>query len=168
MDALGIDFKLLIAQLVNFLLFFLIFKKYIAKPFQQYISREKEALVKQQNSQKLAEEIIEKAKSSANEIIDEAKKKSQFLIKENEKEALNQKKVIIDKANNDILVQRSKLESQYIQKREKMHKDIKKYIINYSVLLSRKVLKNYIDQSKQSQIISNLTNKIAKEIKYEN
>jgi len=40
MEGLGVDVKLLIAQVINFLLFFYIFKKYLAKPFQKYLDEE--------------------------------------------------------------------------------------------------------------------------------
>ncbi len=42
MEKLGVDLKLLIAQAINFILFFFIVKKYIAKPFSQFLKSEKE------------------------------------------------------------------------------------------------------------------------------
>jgi F0F1-type ATP synthase membrane subunit b/b' len=41
MENLGIDGKLLSAQLINFILFFIIYKKYIAKPFMAFLKKEK-------------------------------------------------------------------------------------------------------------------------------
>ena len=41
MENLGIDLKLMIAQSINFLLFFFIVKKFIAKPFTNFLEEEK-------------------------------------------------------------------------------------------------------------------------------
>jgi len=39
MEALGIDIKLIIAQVVNFFLFLILFKKFMAKPFYNYLDK---------------------------------------------------------------------------------------------------------------------------------
>jgi len=57
MESLGVDVKLLIAQIVNFLLFFLIFKKFIAKPFSQFLVTEKQ---KEQERERILLELKQK------------------------------------------------------------------------------------------------------------
>ena len=41
MENLGIDIKLLIAQMINFGLFFFIIKKFVTKPFLNFVEDEK-------------------------------------------------------------------------------------------------------------------------------
>jgi F0F1-type ATP synthase membrane subunit b/b' len=38
MDKFGLDIKLLIAQVTNFAIFFFVFKKFMAKPFAQFVA----------------------------------------------------------------------------------------------------------------------------------
>jgi len=62
MEKLGIDPKLLIAQLVNFGLFFFIFQKFIAKPFLGFIKdqekKDREKLVFEENMRKHKEQLL--------------------------------------------------------------------------------------------------------------
>ena len=57
MENLGINVKLIIAQIINFALFFLIYKKFIAKPFVNFINGEKKK--EEENKSKEMKEIKE-------------------------------------------------------------------------------------------------------------
>ena len=79
MDKLGIDVKLLIAQLVNFGLFFFIFQKFIAKPFLGLIKSEEkkekakhafEVEMSEQKEQAEQEEPAGKSKDKDDKVVD--------------------------------------------------------------------------------------------------
>jgi len=84
MENLGIDGKLLIAQLINFGIFFLLFAKFISKPFLKFLQQErrnekdKESLLgklkKGEEELGLQEkEMRNKIKKERNEIIEKSK-----------------------------------------------------------------------------------------------
>jgi F-type H+-transporting ATPase subunit b len=120
MESLGVDVKLLIAQIVNFFLFFLIFKKFIAKPFSQFLitekkkeeekekiladlkqkeedfnkKKEKEAQKLKEEQKRMIKELKEEMKKMRETMILEAKKESEVIIEKSRKQAENyQKKV---------------------------------------------------------------------------
>lgn len=90
MEALGIDGKLIIAQLVNFAIFFLIFKKFIAKPLASYLKKQDDEEKKRHSLSceledakvKLEEEkqkLLKETKDQQKKLIDEAKVYSEGL-----------------------------------------------------------------------------------------
>jgi len=120
MESLGIDIKLLIAQIVNFFLFFLIFKKFIAKPFGRFLTDEKkkaaekeailtelkkkeEAVLREKDNQikkvkeeqeKLMKQLKKEVKQMREKVITEAKKEAQIIINKGRRQAEEyQKKV---------------------------------------------------------------------------
>ncbi len=65
MENLGVDIKLLIAQLVNFLLFLYIFKKFVSNSFETFLKEERkkeEIKSKIDTTIKLSEEKLKRRK----------------------------------------------------------------------------------------------------------
>jgi F-type H+-transporting ATPase subunit b len=168
MDALGIDIKLLIAQLINFILFFYIFKRFIAKPFMEYIKRERDAEMKKQNILKEAEQRLKETEEDIKSMLEDAKTQNRSILRDSQEQAEKKYKEIIEKAHKDGDIISKKITSELEIEREKLYKDVKKYIISTSIVLSSEVLKEYIDDKKQKEIIKSLTEKVSKNINYEN
>ncbi|GBD33720.1 ATP synthase subunit b [bacterium HR34] len=117
LEALGIDFKILMAQVVNFVILFLIFKKFLAKPLANVLQKRKETVekiikdsktleeklaqiekIRKQELEKAKQEyakILEKAKISSQEMADkiiaQAKEQADRIIKEAKEQAIAQK-----------------------------------------------------------------------------
>lgn len=117
LNSLGIDYKILLAQVVNFVILFLIFKKFLAKPLANVLKKRKETVEKiiqdskaleakmagieearEQELKKAREEyakILEKAKAAAQEasdkIISQAKEQADRIIAEAKEQARSQK-----------------------------------------------------------------------------
>ena len=168
MEALGIDSRLLLAQAINFILFLIIFKKFINKPFKRYLDREKEAINSQQTARQNAESILVDSKNEAEKIVNDAKQKGNFIVEEAKKIADSKTQQLTAKAKKDIETQKQKLMTEIEQERQKNYRHIKKEIIESSLILSNKVLSDYITENKQQSIIKNLTEKLAKSNKYGN
>src|SRR3990167_10047164 len=97
MENLGIDIKLLIAQVINFGLFFILFKKFIAKPFLNLIKEEEDnEQKKEQLKEKLQkqDEEIESKRNSFKEEID--KKEEEIVASAKERGKAVEKKIIED------------------------------------------------------------------------
>jgi len=54
MEKLGVDIKLLIAQITNFILFFIVFKKLVSKPFKNFLDDERK---KEELKEKLSDKF---------------------------------------------------------------------------------------------------------------
>src|SRR3990167_11483624 len=80
MENLGLDYKLLIAQVINFGLFFLLFKKFIAKPFLNLIKEEEENAKKNEQLKSKLLKQDEEIELKRNSFKDELNKKEDALI----------------------------------------------------------------------------------------
>lgn len=99
---LGIDWRLLVAQIINFLILFFVLKKFLYRPILEVLEKRRERVEKSlSNAERLEseitkvgemrEEIIRKANQKANEILGEARElaesKRASILKDAENEA---------------------------------------------------------------------------------
>ena len=131
---LGIDVKLLIAQMVNFGLLLWLLAKFLYKPIVRRIEEDEKELKQAQMQKKELErqkDIFTKQKKKE---ITEAKKRAKSIIKEAENIAEKIKKEIRDKANKEALAiikqSRERLESLKLEIKEETLKDIRVKIGN--------------------------------------
>ena len=111
MDKLGLDIKQIVAQLINFILFFLIFKKFIARPFARFLDEEKAKAKETETALariRLEEEQLavrrnqlnEEMKTEFDKAMKEAKKEADILKKELIIEAKKEAEEIKNKGKN--------------------------------------------------------------------
>lgn len=168
MEALGIDWKLLIAQLVNFFLFFLILKKYLAKPFSRYLSDQEK---KEKEKERLLKEIQqreENIKKREKEILEETREEGMKIVNEAKQAALKSKEEILQKARKEAEEIRASGKRQVEEERRNLYRELKSNIITGSVLMVKTVLKEFITQEKQSEILQNLFKRLKERKSYEN
>lgn len=167
MEALGIDFKLLLAQIVNFVLFYLIFKKYLAEPFFKYLKKiekdEKEkdkilAAVREKETEinKKEEEVLDSAHKQGLKILNEAKETSNRIRNEALKEAREEQKGLI-----------TKLRKQLKEEKRNLYRQFRTHLIEISSQMVESVLKKFIDEKHQAAVIERLIKQIEKRKKYE-
>ena len=80
----NIDFMIILAQIVNFLILFLIFKKFIADPMNKIISERRSLLAKLASADAEYAKILEKAKSEQSDILIQARKDAEKLMRDME------------------------------------------------------------------------------------
>lgn len=164
MESLGIDIKLLLAQIINFILFFFIFKKFIAKPFSNFLNLEI-------NKEKEKEKILEDLRTKEENLILKEKKaqekiKEQFdtAIKNAKKEALIVKDDIIvtSKKEADLIILKGK--KQVEDERITMQKEVKRNIVDLSVFLVQKALNNFLTPDLQKKLTQHILKNFSKEL----
>ncbi len=152
MESLGIDLKLLIAQLVNFILFFYIFKRYIAKPFSQFLKTE---LDKEKEKERILQEIKKKEEMFTLEekrIKEKIKKEYEEALKNTKQEAMKVREKIITQAKKDAEEIILKARRQIEEERNEMLKEIKQKAIDLSLLIVEKTLSQFIDKEMHKKI----------------
>lgn len=156
MENLGIDYKLLIAQIINFGLFFFLFRKFIAKPFTQFIHEEQK---KEEEKQKAMVEI----KTSQERIQQQEKEKRLELRKEMDtaldhakQDALALKQDLIKNAQNEAAVIISNGHKHVEEERKNMLKEIKGQVGKISVLMVSNALTEYIDDETRTKITQHI------------
>jgi F-type H+-transporting ATPase subunit b len=98
MDALtnlGIDWKLLVAQIVNFLILLLILRKFLFAPIVKILSERKTKIAQGLKDAQDAQDKLENADLEAKKVIFEATQEAQVIVASAKKEAEQQKNKII-------------------------------------------------------------------------
>lgn len=166
MENLGIDVKLLIAQLINFILFFYIFKRFIAVPFMKFIVQEK-------NNDKEKEKILLEIKTQKDNFDEEdkirrlkIKQEMDYAGKQARKEAEKVKKGVINEANKEAEVIINRVKKQLEEEKNLMHREMKNKTGELSVLLINKALNNYLNEEAQKKVTQYILNNLVKDIQY--
>lgn len=156
MEALGIDYKLLLAQVINFILFLFIFKKFIAKPFFKFIDSEKG---KQQEKDKILVDLEKKEKElieRQKKIMLEAKDEVAKIVAEAKKQGVAIREDIVKKATVEVEEIREKSKKQLESEREKMYQEVKTHILKTSAEIARETLKGFINEKRQQEIVKTI------------
>ena len=156
MENLGIDIKLLFAQLLNFLVFYFVFKKFISKPFFAYLNNEQK-----KDEQK---EILLKKLQEGETVLDEREKEMKKKIKEEREEIVAKAKQDAEKVKENLVAQAQKEADQTVIKakehinaeREAMVKDVKNQVISVSNLIVQKGLEDFLTLDAQKQVTQNV------------
>lgn len=162
MEGLGLNFKLLLAQIINFALFFFIFKKFIARPFLHFIKQAKER-------EREKEKILNDLKKKEEEMKDEErrfktkmKRDLETSLKKIKEEIAETRSQLLSKAKKeaeDLLV---RAKQQIEDERSKMNQEIKNKLIDLSVGLVNSTLKDYLTDEAKKAITENIVKNLPK------
>jgi len=94
---LGIDWKLLVAQLVNFLIVLWVLRKFIYLPLLKFLEQRRERIEKSLKEAQRIEEAMIAMEVSKENTLTEARKQGQALIKEAQGEAEKQRQETLDR-----------------------------------------------------------------------
>ncbi len=156
-SALGINLKILIAQFINFSIFFFVLYKFAYKPMLKFLDDRKQKIEKGLNDAEKANNKLIELEEKEKEIIAQAnlggQKQAKKIIAQ-AKEAGEEKRVQ--------MIQKTKEEIKNIVKKEKENieleknnaiKDIKKQTADLVAMSLKKVLNEKIDNKKDMEII---------------
>ncbi len=160
LDVISINIPNILISLINLTLLFLAFKKFLFKPVQKIFREREDALARKfekadedmksaEESRLLWEEKLKDAKSEANEIIknatDIAKKRADAIVDD-------------AKASAEQIARRT--EEQILLDRQKAEDDIKREIVDVSVILTEKMLSRKLNDSDHRNMIDEFINEI--------
>ena len=162
MENLGIDLKLIIAQIVSFAIFYFIFRRFISTPLLKFLKKQKED---EELRAKLAEEL-EDRKSVLEEKDRKMNKERRVALDA----ALAQGKKDAEKVKNELIEDAKKQADAIIlrghdqieEEKQKLYKEMRKKIAQVSVMLVEGALKDYLSFDAQKAITKNNTNKLPK------
>lgn len=138
---IGFDLEVALANFINFLIIFLLFKIFLFKPIQNIIDKRREeinsgienaskAQISLQNAQEESEKIIKEARREANDILISAK---------NHADEITQKAISDSKIVSEKMIKRS--EEEIEQSKQKMKQDVEKEMTHLVSTLAEKVVR---------------------------
>ncbi len=151
MAELGINWKLLMAQLINFLLFFVVYKKYIAKPFLKYMREQQIKEKANEQYEKKLEEIKAKEAEILAKARTQAEKESIRLIKQTKESAAKLKEKLIKDMKKEVEEERQRLLKQIDQEREELERDLKEKVYTLALKISEESLQEFLDEQRKKE-----------------
>ena len=156
MENLGIDGKLLLAQIINFVLFFILVKKFVVKPFSTFLNQERKNeeeksrfLDKLKKSDEAAVEAEKKAK-------EKMKKEFDVLFVQAKKEAQSLRTDLIKQAEADALEIKDKNKKLLEEEKHLLYREVKDKIVKTSLMIVENTLRESLDESSRKKITGSI------------
>jgi len=159
LEVFGIDWKLLLAQVINLGILVFVFKKFFWEPFQK-ISEERRKKIEKgislsEKYQKKLEEIQEKEK----EILRKAQKKAEEILKKAEEFAQKKEKETRDTLKKERERILNEIKKEALAEKEKILKSAEKEITFLAKTLAQKILEKSIGKEEAEKITLKLLEK---------
>ncbi|PIY69328.1 hypothetical protein COY90_01235 [Candidatus Roizmanbacteria bacterium CG_4_10_14_0_8_um_filter_39_9] len=160
MENLGVDPKLLIAQIINFGLFFFIFSTFIAKPFLAFIQSEKKKDAERVRLNDLAANQEADLTKKEGEMKLRLKKEYDKALVEAKNEAVAVRTTLMKEATSEAEAYLAKAKKEMADEKRNMEREIKERIGALSVVLVERGLREYLTDDMQKgvtkRILTNL------------
>lgn len=158
---LGIDVKLILAQVVNFLILLFVLKKLVYKPLLDLFDKRKKMIEKSvEDTRKIEEKLLAIEKDKENVLAD-ASKKAVEIMETAKKDAAGEREKTLEAAKKEISGLAERYRAQLKADEARMLKDIKKEVAALIVQSCEKILRKEYDKSDQARIEEAIKNEIA-------
>lgn len=157
---LGIDWKILIAQIFNFFLLLVVLRFVLYKPILNFLQKRKEQIA---SSLKKAEEIEKEKKELeqlSQEIIAQTKKEAESILKEERKNGQEMKKQIKEEAQKQAHLLLLKAEKEIENHKERLVEEVKGEIAKLVIEATKSLVSNSASLPNKEEVV-----KILDEIK---
>lgn len=162
-ETFGLDWTLVLAQVVNFLIIYIILKKFLYKPLLKVIKKRedlvKESIDKADESRKALEKaeqeekkIISAAQKTASEIVSDAKSQSEDIVKKAEDKAKKQTDKMLQDAKEQI-------ELETVQAQAKLQK----YVTQLSMGILKQSVNKVFSEKEQRDILERAMKELQKQ-----
>lgn len=153
----GIDWKLLLTQILNFAVLFFVLKKYAYGPVLSMLEKRKQIIVKGLEDSALAEKSLKDAELNADEIKRQAKVSAQGIVTDAQNEAWS----FSTKAKNEALAEKSRIvesaQSDIESIKAKNEKLVKEKAVDQIISGLKSILSDEITPEMNERIIGRLT-----------
>ena len=162
LEHFGVDYILIAAQIVNFLVILYLLKRFLYKPlfkvFQERQNLVKESITKAEEATKALEKaeknekaVIKKARDEANQLLTDAKDNAADIMKKAEEAARKQTQQLLAEAKEQIALETKKAQQ-----------ELNKHISELSVEILKKSLGNVFSDKEQSEVVAKAVKQLKK------
>lgn len=160
--SLGLDYKILIAQFINFIVLIFVLYKFGYQPMLKFLDdrRKKieEGVVNAEKAQAKLEELSEKEKK----IIKDAKKEALVILEKAKNQAEEKRKELITKAKQEIATIINDEKAKIKQEKAELVNEVKKEVGELVVFALEKVIDKKVDKSQDKKIIEEIVTNLKK------
>jgi F-type H+-transporting ATPase subunit b len=149
----GIDWKLLVAQLINFFVLFFVLKRYAYGPIVKMLDERKDKIEKGIKDSEAATKKLSEMEQKEKETLDAAREEAQKIMKIAEETGKSIQASIVTTAHQEadkmIADAKKKIEGE----KEKLMHEVKAEISGLVVMATEKILNEKIDSNKDKELI---------------
>ena len=153
MEQLGINYGFLIVQIVNFLIMFVILRKWAFVPIMNILEQRREAVAKGLEDARIAQEARENAEKEAEKIMADARAKAAAEARDLTQRAEEQSKEIVKAAEAKAAKAREEALAEVEQDRVRLLGDVRGQVASLSVAAAQKLIGEALDAKKQHSLI---------------
>jgi len=159
-ENLGINWRILLGQIINFLLVLYLLKRFVYRWFLNLLKERKEKIEKGIKMSEEAERRSEAVNVEREEILGRSREEGLKVLKKNEELAEKRKEEILAQTQKEreLLLRKSQEEGK--SEIERMKKEQSEKMLNLSFALVEKILEEKIDLKKDKEIIEKLLREI--------
>jgi len=137
---LGFDLEVAIANLVNFLVIFLLFRIFFFKPLQKTIDARRQKIEQGLQNAIVAEQALKDAQSQAHDVLLEAKKQAEVLLEDARTHAVKMREQAVLEGGTERTRLVAQASQQIDQERKRMEEDVERDMSRLVASLSEKVV----------------------------
>ena len=157
---LGIDWRLLIAQIINFLLLLVILYRLLYKPVIALLDQRSAKIEKSLQAAQQIEANLKQTESERAQKILAAKKEAAVIINQAKEAAAQQRQETIIKARAEVAQVVAASKQQLAQAKDKMVREAKAEVAEVVVLAAEKILAEKLDSKKDQEIINQVLSQV--------
>jgi F-type H+-transporting ATPase subunit b len=159
MESLGIDLKLILAQIVNFLALFFLLNKFLYKPILKFLDeRKKKIEASLINAEKISKQLAA-IEEQQKQILEQARLSASRIISEGKKFGQEEKEKIIEEAKKKAGEEMKKGVALARQELEKAQGQLRQEAVNIAAEMAKKVLEKLSDEEKHKLLKTSLDEK---------
>jgi len=160
MQSIGIDWKILIPQIVNFLVLFFVLRWLLYKPILNILNERRKkietSLAIAEKTKKESEELDKKIKEN----IEKSKKEALAILEEAKKQAETTKKEITSQAGKEAEYLLKKAEERIREQKVELQKEIRNDVVNLTISVTEKIIGKNLDKATSEKLASEAINEI--------
>lgn len=157
---LSLHLPTIVFTIINFILLLFILKYFFSKPVNKILDDRKNGINTSIKNAKDNEEKAEISKNEKERLLFDSKTKGREIVEEYKTSAQNISQEIIDDAKKEsaIIMERTRVDIE--REKQKAESEIKKQVIDLSLILSEKALEQHIDEIEHRRLIEDFIFKV--------
>lgn len=151
-DKLGIDLKLLIAQIINFAILFIVLKMLIYKPILKLLDKRKKMIEKNCEDTKNIEERLTQLEEEKDKILSGASKEAMKIVEDAKKKSSEDHDAALVNAKKEISALAERYRAQLKIDKDQMLREVKMEIADLIVISCEKILQKEFSKDDQERL----------------
>lgn len=157
-ETFHIDWKIIIAQVLNFGIVFVVLYVYALRPLGKLMKERTEKIQKGVNDAKTNAELLENAKAEYEKALEKARLEAEKLFQQGKKEAEAKKAEMISKAKEEVALMISEGKKNLEEEKTRMVKEVSKEVMSLSVQMAEKIIEKKIGPDFDERVLRDLNN----------